>query len=196
MKQFLTIGLIMISILATSYSSNAQGKIGYISTDEVMISMPEAAKVDTALNQYQQALYQAAQDKQTAFNAAVAKFYVDSTKMSPSMKEVTRKNLQDQIQQLSGADQQIQQQMQQKQQELLGPVQRKLIGAIQDVAKENGYTYVLPREALLVMPPGDDIAPLVRRKLGLRAATTNAGNGMGAPAGNTSSPSKVKVKSK
>ena len=32
--------------------------------------------------------------------------------------------------------------------------------AIQEVAKENGYTYVLPREALLVMPPADDIGYL------------------------------------
>jgi outer membrane protein len=48
------------------------------------------------------------------------------------------------------------------------PIQRKLQGAIQDVAKENGYTYIFPREALLVMPPADDISSLVRKKLGLR----------------------------
>jgi outer membrane protein len=197
MKKFLTIGLITMGIFASSVSVKAQAKIGYISADEIMVSMPEASKIDTALNQYQQALYQAAQDKQTAFNEAVAKFYKDSTTMSPSLKEVTRTNLQKQVQELGGADQAIQQQMQQKQQELLGPVQRRLLVAIQDVAKENGYAYVLPKESLLVAPPGDDLAPLVRRKLGLRAAQTN--NSTGAPSNSApanSAPSKVKVKSK
>ncbi|MDB5198599.1 MAG: hypothetical protein JWO92_562 [Chitinophagaceae bacterium] len=168
MKKFITLGLIAMGILGLSDTTNAQGKIGYISADEIIVLMPEAAKVDTQLNQYQQALYQAAQDKQTAFNDAVAKFYKDSLTMSPSLKEVTRTNLQKQVQELSGAEQQVQQQMQQKQQEYLAPIQKKLFTAIQDVAKENGYAYVFTREALLVVPAGDDLAPLVKKKLGIK----------------------------
>ncbi len=71
------------------------------------------------------------------------------------------------------------------------PLQRKLQAAIQDVARENGYAYVLPKEALLVAPPGDDLAAMVRRKLGMRAASTSAP--ASAP---TTAPSKVKVKTK
>ena len=169
MKKFITLGLITMGIFGLSNNTSAQGKIGYISADEIMVSMPEAAKLDTQLNQYQQSLYVNAQDKQTAFNEAVAKFYKDSATMNPSLKEVKRTELQKQVSELSGAEQTIQQQMQQKQQELLVPVQKKLITAIQDVAKENGYTYIFAREALLVVPPGDDIAPLVRKKLGIKA---------------------------
>jgi len=171
MKKFITLGLITLGIFGLSYTTKAQGKIGYISQDEIIVSMPEAARIDTQLNTYQQALYQAAQDKQTTFNEAVAKFYKDSTTMNASVKEVRRAELQKQVQELSGAEQGIQQQMQQRQQELALPLQRKLMAAIQAVAKENGYTYVLPKEALLVAPPGDDLAPLVRKKLGLKAPT-------------------------
>jgi outer membrane protein len=171
MKKFLTLGLITMCIFGSSFTSNAQ-KIGYISADEIIVSMPEAAKVDTQLNQFQQALYQAAQDKQTAFNEAVAKFYKDSTTMNASLKEVKRTELQKQVQELSGAEQAIQQQFEQERQRLSLPIQRKLQAAIQDVARENGYTYVLPKEALLVMPPGDDLASLVRRKLNLKAPAT------------------------
>ncbi|MEJ7673063.1 MAG: OmpH family outer membrane protein [Chitinophagaceae bacterium] len=78
MKKFITLGLIAMGIFGFAVTSTAQVKIGYISADEIIVSMPEAAKVDTQLNQFQQALYQAAQDKQTAFNEAVAKFYKDS----------------------------------------------------------------------------------------------------------------------
>jgi outer membrane protein len=172
MKKFITLGLMIMGICGLSNTTSAQVKIGYVSADEIIVLMPEAAKVDTQLNQYQQALYQAAQDQQTTFNDAVAKFYKDSLTMSPSLKEVTRTNLQKQVADLSGAEQRIQQQFEQKRQELSLPIQKKLQAAIQDVAKENGYTYVFPKEALLVAPPGDDIAALVKKKLGIKATTT------------------------
>lgn len=169
MKHFITLALIIsIGTLGLSHTSQAQGKIGYVSADEIIVLMPEAAKVDTQLNEYQQSLYLNAQDMQSTLNQAVQKFYVDSAKMSASLKEVKRTELQKQVQELSGMEQKIQNQFEQKRQELSMPIQRKLQGAIQDVAKENGYTYIFPREALLVMPPADDISGLVRKKLGLK----------------------------
>ena len=173
MKKLVTLGLIAISILGSTQSSSAQ-KIGYISADEVIVLMPEAARIDTQLNQYQMALYQTAQDQQTELNDAVAKFYKDSATMSPQLKEVKRKDLQAKVQELSGAQQKIQNQFEQKRQELSLPLQKKLQAAIQEVAKENGYSYILPRESLIVMPPGDDIGHLVKKKLGLKDASERA----------------------
>ena len=167
MKQFLTILFISAGIFGLSNAASAQ-KIGYISADEIIQLMPEAAAVQKDLDQFQQSLYQNAQDKQTSLNEAVAKFYKDSSTMSASLKEVKRTELQKQVQDLSGEDQKIQNQFEQKRQELSLPIQKKLQVAIEEVAKENGYTYVLPREALIVMPPTSDIGPLVKKKLGLK----------------------------
>ncbi|MDQ2720286.1 MAG: OmpH family outer membrane protein [Bacteroidota bacterium] len=167
MKQVLIILFISAGIFGLSNAANAQ-KIGYISADEVIQLMPEAAAVQTQLDQYQKSLYQNAQDKQTTLNAAVQSFYKDSSTMSASLKEVKRGELQKQVQDLSGEDQKIQNQFEQKRQELSVPIQKKLQAAIEEVAKENGYTYVLPREALIIMPPSSDIGPLVRKKLNLK----------------------------
>ena len=120
------------------------------------------------------------------------KFIKDSATMNPSLKEVKRTELQKTVSELSGAEQQIQQQFEQKRQELSLPIQRRLQAAIQEVAKENGYSYVFPKEALLVAPPGDDLAALVRKKLGLRAASTSTPQ----PQPKTTVPEKVKIKSK
>jgi len=183
MKQFITLALIIfIGTLGSTSTLQAQNKIGYISADEIIVLMPEAARVDTQLNQFQQSLYQNAQDKQAELNDAVQKFYKDSATMSASLKEVKRKDLQGKVQELSGEEQRIQNLFEQKRQELSSPIQRKLQAAIQDVAKENGYTYVFPREALLVMPPADDISSLVRKKLGLREPTPPAQKTQTAPA--------------
>ena len=167
MKQFLTLLIISAGIFGFSTTTNAQ-KIGYISADEIIQLMPEAAAVQTQLDQYQQSLYQNAQEKQTALNDAIQKFLKDSATLSPSMKEVRRNDLQKQQQELAGENQRIQDQFGQKRQELSAPIQKKLQDAIEAVAKENGYTYIMPKEALIVMPPTSDIGPLVIKKLGLK----------------------------
>lgn len=171
MKQFLIVLCISTGIFGFSTTTNAQ-KIGYISADEIIQLMPEAATVQKELDQYQQSLYQNAQDKQTALNESIQKFVKDSATMSPSLKEVKRSDLQKQSQELSGEQQKIQNEFEQKRQELSVPIQKKLQTAIEEVAKENGYTYVMPREALIVMPPSNDIGPLVIKKLGLKQPTT------------------------
>lgn len=181
MKKLATLFVLTVGLMGFSNDSNAQ-KIGYISADEIIQLMPEAAQVQTQLDDYQKSLYQNAQEKQTALNEAVQKFYKDSASMSASLKEVKRTDLQKMVQDLSGEDQKIQNQFEAKRQELSLPIQKKLQGAIEDVAKENGYTYVLPREALIVMPPGNDIGPLVRKKLGLKEPTAP---GTTAPAATT-----------
>ncbi len=67
------------------------------------------------------------------------------------------------------------QSLQGKQQQLLEPIYRKVDAAIQAVAKENGYTYVFNREALLVMPPADDLLPLVAKRLNVKIPPPTAG---------------------
>ena len=168
MKQFLTVLLISVGVFGLSTVANAQ-KIGFISADEIIQLMPEAATVQTQLDQYQRSLYQNAQDKQTALNEAIQKFVKDSATMSASLKEVKRSDLQKQSQELAGEQQRIQNDFEQKRQELSIPIQKKLQAAIEEVAKENGYTYVMPKEALIVMPPTNDLGPLVIKKLGLKA---------------------------
>ncbi len=171
MKQFLTILFISAGIFGFSTTTNAQ-KIGYISADEIIQLMPEAATVQKELDQYQQSLYQNAQEKQAALNDAIQKFVKDSSTLSPSMKEVRRNDLQKQSQELAGENQRIQDEFAQKRQELSAPIQKKLQDAIEAVSKEHGYTYIMPKEALIVMPPTDDIGPLVIKKLGLKKPTT------------------------
>jgi len=168
MKKAFTLVLLAIVLFAAGNRAQAQNKIGHISLSDIILAMPEAKKADTALQQFREALVQSAQDKSAAFDDAVAKFYKDSATMTSSVKEVKRKSLQDQMQAMQGEDQRIQNELQKKQQEMSEPIQKKALDAVTAVAKENGYSYVFVKEALLVAPPSDDIAPLVRKKLGLK----------------------------
>ena len=167
MKHFFTVLFMAVGIFFANTQVNAQ-KIGYISLPEVIQSMPEGRKADTALQQHYDALVANATDKQNALQSDIQRFIKDSITMPAARKEVQRKDLQQRTQELSGEEQRIQQAIEQKRQELSAPIEKKALDAVQAVAKENGYTYVLPKEAVIVGPPGDDLLALVKKKLGIK----------------------------
>ncbi len=167
MKKFLAAAFIL-GTCALASSVSAQNKFGYISTEELISVMPETAKADSNLQQYRTALIQSAQDKQTSLESAIEKFNKDSVSMTTAVKDVKRADLQKMLTDLQGEDQRIQQQLQQRQQELIQPIQRKAFEAIQAVAKENGFTYVFDKNALLVAPPAEDVIQLVAKKLNVK----------------------------
>ncbi len=176
MKKLFTAMTLALCLLVAG-KAEAQ-KFGYISSQELVSLMPELKKADSSLNEYRNALVQNATEKQNAFYAAIEKFNKDSATYSDAQKAVKRADLTKLGQELGGEEERIQQQLQQRQQELITPINRKAYDAVQAVAKENGYTYVFEKEALLVSPPGDDILPLVAKKLNITLPKpTNAGAG-------------------
>ncbi len=173
MKKLFAATLITLGALTISESTNAQTKLGYISTEDLVSLMPETIKADSNLKQFQEALIQNAQDKESALQAAIEKFNKDSVNMSSSVKDVKRADLQKMLSDLQSESQRIQQQLQQRQNELITPINKKAFDAIQAVAKESGYAYVFEKGALLVAPPADDVLPLVAKKLNIKIPSAN-----------------------
>jgi outer membrane protein len=163
--------LIVGAVMALGiFSASAQSKIGYISTDELMSLMPEAAKVNTELTEYQTSLQQQGQTLQVEADKKRDQYFKDSAALSPSMKEIRRDELVKLYQRLQGYDQEAQEKATQYAQTKIAPVREKAMEAIKAVAKEKGYGYVIDNSnsMLLVMPPGDDLLPLVKTKLGIK----------------------------
>lgn len=151
-------------------SVSAQAKIGYVNTDELMSVMPEAAKINTELNEYQVSLQQQGQTLQIEADKKRDQYFIDSIKLTPSMKEIRRDELVKLYTRLQNYDQEAQEKAQQYAQQKIGPLRAKALDAIKTVAKEKGYTYVIDDASsiLLVMPPGDDLLPAVKAKLGIK----------------------------
>lgn len=151
-------------------SASAQTKIGYINTDELMSLMPEAAKINTELTEYQTSLQQQGQTLQKEADAKRDQYFLDSAKLTPSMKEIRRDELVKLYSRLQNYDQELQEKSQQYAQTKVGPLKVKALDAIKLVAKEKGYTFVFDdaSNTLLVMPPGDNLLPFVKAKLGIK----------------------------
>ncbi len=165
-------------------SASAQTKIGYINTDELMASMPESAKLQTDLNEYQNSLQQQGLTLQKEADAKRDQYFLDSIKLSPSMKEIRRNDLVKLYSRLQNYDQEAQEEAQKYAQTKIAPVRTKALDAIKMVAKERGYTYVIDNATtlLLVMPQGDDLLPMVKAKLGIKDPPPAQGGAK--PAGN------------
>jgi len=151
-------------------SASAQTKIGYINTDELMAIMPEAAKVNAELNEYQTTLQQQGLALQKEADTKRDQYFKDSATFSNSKKEIVRDELVKLYTRLQSYDQEAQEKAQKYAQDKIAPIRTKAMDAIKAVAKEKGYTYVIDdaSSVLLVMPPGDDLLPMAKAKLGIR----------------------------
>ncbi|HMI79014.1 MAG TPA: OmpH family outer membrane protein [Ferruginibacter sp.] len=155
-------------LLLTQANSYAQNKIGYVGPDEIFDLMPEVKKADTALSVVQVELSKTFQDQQNDLNEAFNKFVKDSISMTVSLKEIKRKDLQDRIAALGKKEQELNKALDAEKERLLAPIREKLLKAIKDVAKENGYGHVFYKAQSIVFPEADDLGTLVKKKLGIK----------------------------
>ncbi len=169
MKRIVIIVLVAGGCLFGATPLHAQTKMGYISLSELIAAMPEYKKADTSMVDYQTALNQNFDDMKSEFNEKDSLLSSkDTIKYTKAQIEIKRKQLGELYLKLQGYQQQASQLYQQKQQELMAPIQKKAQETVQQVAKENGYTYVFLKDALIVSPPAEDLLPIVKKKLGLK----------------------------
>jgi outer membrane protein len=169
MKRVLFLGM-MFMALASAGTLNAQTKIAYVSLDEVVQLMPEYKKAMSEMAQFDSALQINYAETVRELNRQDSIFKADSTKWSNAIRTANREKMKKLLVDLQGFEGSYQQQMQQKQEELMTPVAQKANGLIAEVAKASGYGYVLRKEALIVQPDTDDLLPAIRKKLGVGAA--------------------------
>jgi outer membrane protein len=169
MKKIVAIVLVAAACMFSGSPLHAQSKFGYISLSELIQDMPEYKKADTSMVEYQNALNQNFDDMKSEFNEKDSLLSSkDTVKYTKAQIEIKRKQLGELYLKLQGYQQNASQLYQQKQQELMAPIQKKAQDIVQQIAKENGYTYVFLKDALLVSPPAEDLLPIVKKKLGLK----------------------------
>jgi outer membrane protein len=165
MKQVLSLGLVVIALVSFNPFLHAQNKTGYVSIDEVVQLMPDYKKAAVEMAQFDSSLQINYAETLKELNRQDSIFKADSTKMSGALKTANKEKLKKLLVELQGFEQSYQQQMQQKQEELMAPVAQKANQLISDVAKANGFTYVFRKEALVVQPDADDLLPFIKKKL-------------------------------
>lgn len=173
MKNIFKIAVVGVALIASSYTANAQ-KMAHINLDSLITLMPESKTAQAAVQDYSKQLEQQITAMQTELQTKYQTYQTDSPNMAEVVKASKEKELNDLNQRLQDFQQQAQADYQKKSGELSKPVYEKAKKAVDAVAKENGFKYVLDTSTGLVIynEPADDIISLVIKKLGITPGAT------------------------
>ncbi len=190
------------SVLFTNTTTHAQAlKIGYFDEQSILPLFPGISKIDTLMAIYQSDSLGVEYNYTYAdYMKRDSAFKKDSATMLPKVRELAMKDINGLKNKLINWQQYAEQAYQYKMESLLYPYKQRLVTAVQEVVKEQKYTYVLNAASLVppyyAQPPLlDNITIRVAMKLKLnvgkevedawKAAT---GGGAAAPAGGTKKP--------
>ncbi|WP_134088380.1 OmpH family outer membrane protein [Olivibacter sp. XZL3] len=176
MKHLLKSVLVAAGLFLTVGAVNAQQKIGHVNSQEILFLMPEYKTANQALETFVGTKRTEIQQMDAERQKKITAFMDKQKTRSEANKETVDQELQTlstEIQQMEGRMGEVQQKAEQevgaKREEVFQPVFEKAEKAIQAVAKEKGYAYILDiaQQSVLYFEGGDDISAAVKTKLGI-----------------------------
>jgi len=155
--------------LSTTVSAQKITKIGHINSNDLLSAMPERTAVQKDLEEYAGQLKVTLDAMRNEYESKVGDFQAKQEVMTDIIKDTKIKEITDLERRITEFQQTAEADLQKKEQTLLQPIIDKAKNAINDVAKENGYTYILDSSVGVVLYSieGDDILPIVKSKLGI-----------------------------
>jgi len=156
-------------------TGQATQKMGYAETDYIMSQLPEFKKMDSELSSHYSQLQNEMKVKSDEFQAKVKSFQTLPASTPAVIRADKEKELATLKQALEKFKSEAQSSFQKKQSELLDPIYKKIGDAIEQVARENGYSFIInPRTAsegqiVLSYDERYNISDLVLKKLGVVA---------------------------
>jgi len=170
MKKQLTVLALAIGMLV-SFGASAQQKIGHINADMLLQMMPETKAAQAQLEKYGRQLEKDLKDMETELQAKITKYREDDKMMTNLSRETRTTEIQELQGRIQDYSMRAQEDLQDKQVELLTPIIERATDAVQKVAKENGFTYILDssesKAVVIFAENGEDIMDMVKKELGI-----------------------------
>lgn len=165
--------LIVVTILLAGMANiaNAQTlKFGHIDIQQLIQVMPERTKAISDLEKTATELETLLGTMQTELQTMFKEYTEKRDSMSDIVRQAKEEDIQAKQQRIETFRTQSEQQLQQKQQDLMKPIIEKADNAISEVAKEQGLIYVFDVSSRVVLYKSNqsvDVLPLVKKKLGI-----------------------------
>ncbi|MCF0062634.1 OmpH family outer membrane protein [Dyadobacter chenwenxiniae] len=176
-KLSLFAGLIFLHFQALSQATGTVNfpKVGYTNVDLVMARMPESKAMQNQLEITKTQLEKAIDESIKEFQGKADNYQKTASQMTDIIradKEKELENLQTRIQEMRSK---AQYSLQNKQQQLMAPIQTKVKAAIQEVGRENAYVYILNMDGgegtvpfiLFASAEENNVTNLILKKLGI-----------------------------
>lgn len=174
-----TVKTIIFALIACAAMAQTTGvKIGYLNAQAILADMSDVKAANSEIEAFVKQLQAKDSVMVVAFQGKyqqVVKAQEEGT-LSPVQLEQKKKELTDEQAKIQKFEAEMEEAVAKKREEKLKPILEKVNNAIQTVAKENGYLYVIDATAgtLLYADEANDLQNLVRTKLGLPAVNPPA----------------------
>ena len=162
--------LIILSFLSfLTICSFGQSKFGYIDSSELLSLMPEKKTAEGELQTFAKSLESQLGAMQAEYQASVQDYQANEATYTDLVKQDKIAEITNLEQRIQAFNQNAQNALQKKEQELLEPILAKARTAIEDVAKEGKFTYIFDSSmgSILYADENENVIPLVKKKLGL-----------------------------
>ena len=167
MKKILKLTLAVVCVMCST-SLYAQ-KIGRISSNEIVYTMPETLEAQKQVEAFEKELQGQYETIMVEANTKYQEFQKNYDTMSDAVKQLKEKEIMElqtrltEFQKAAAAD------LEKKNAELMQPVIEKANKAVQDVAKAGGYAVILETGSMVYFDEAQvkDITPDVKTKLGI-----------------------------
>jgi len=144
MKQIsiLFMGLFLISISSITFSQSIL-KIGHVDINELMASLPERDSAQVLLDKETKVIQTTYEEMQVIYNKLVDDYQKVQSTLTELVKRAKESEIVDTQKRLQEFEQNASKTLQQRNFDLVQPIYNKIIKAIEKVASENGFTYIL-----------------------------------------------------
>lgn len=146
-------------------------KFGHINSQEVITLMPEIANIEKTIDEVGKQYEGEIMKMQEEYNVKVKEFQAKQDSMPEGIKKVRVSEIQEIETRVNTFRQTAYQEIQKKQQDLFVPIRDKVTKAINEVAVEGKFTYILDLGTQAIIyksPTSNDITAAVKKKLGLK----------------------------
>ena len=170
MKKSLVLFLAAMFAFGTAAFAQKTVKIGHINSSDLMQIMPGKDSAQAAFEAEVKVVEGELKAMQDELQAKYNDYQERRNNMTELIRTTKEQELRDLDTRIQTYKQNAEQKLREKETELLQPIIDRAKQAIADVAKENGYTYILDTSAgtVLYQQEGDDILALVKKKIGLK----------------------------
>ncbi len=161
--------LIALITLGTVSLSSAQTKIAHISTQELIESMPDYQDARSQISKLQNSYSSQIEDMMKELQEKSKKYESEAPDQTDEENQRRMQDLQESNERVRSFQQNAQKELSEKQESLMKPLLDKAKNAIEKVAEEEGYEYVLDSTegGGVLVANGHDLMPEVKKELGI-----------------------------
>ena len=151
-------------------TTGAQIRLGHINSQELFAAMPERDTAQKKLQEIARQFENTLEELEVEYNKKLDDYQKNVGTMTDLIRKTKENELQDILQRIQNFQIEAEQDLAKQRAELLKPIQEKAFNAINEVAEEQGFTYIFDMGTGAFIYAADnteDILPLVKKKLGL-----------------------------